>query len=113
MQAPADKERTPDRHAQLLALLSQYAAPGDINISKIAEQLGVLRRTVIRDIKAPEDSGRLSLNGTVKIAYFRQSGQKSFIYRIGDAFSVGRDTALADLKAVWEKKQWNGEVSAS
>ncbi|MEM7133673.1 MAG: hypothetical protein AAF702_45685 [Chloroflexota bacterium] len=29
---------------------------------------------------------------------------------IMDKFGVGRDTALSDLKAVWESRSWNGEV---
>lgn len=55
------------RQKKVLHMLQNIDTPDQINKSQMAEELGVSRHTIIRDIKALEESGKLSLNGHVVI----------------------------------------------
>ena len=55
------------RQQKLLSMLQSLGTPDKINKTKIAAALGVSRQTVIRDISALQDSGMLSLNGTIQV----------------------------------------------
>lgn len=57
------------RNALFIMLSNEYdgASPSEINKSELAERLDTSHTTISRDLKALESSGRLSLNGSVKV----------------------------------------------
>lgn len=57
-----------DRRDKLLQLLSEHDTPDTLNKTQLAQTLGVSRPQLYRDIKSLEKSGRLSMNGVIKIS---------------------------------------------
>lgn len=56
-----------NRRLQLMKILHSFNTPDEINKKAIGDQLGVTRQTIANDLKALESSGKISLNGSVKV----------------------------------------------